>query len=138
METLNENVLLSEDLSYMGKSKAREAFSSSNLNKHQLTHFQYFLFFLSKCTCRVTVKLTETSLRILLQHMYKHFTLVLYIPLVIRRKLSVYKTFRKQPRPLLNVLCTFNSSPVSRRQEFIQALLMSIIWHKKLNLTSQF
>ena len=46
--------------------------------------------------------------------MYKDFTLVLYIPLVIRRKLSVYKTFRKQPRPLLNVLCTFNSRPVSK------------------------
>ena len=29
------------------------------------------------------------------------------------RKLNVHKTFRKCPRRLLNVLCTFNSRPVS-------------------------
>ena len=31
-----------------------------------------------------------------------------------RRKLNVHKTFRRRPRRLLNVLCTFNLRPVSR------------------------
>ena len=34
-------------------------------------------------------------------------------PVDTGRKLNVHKTFRRRPRCLLNVLCTFNSRPVS-------------------------
>ena len=34
-------------------------------------------------------------------------------PVDTGRKLNVHKTFRKRPRRLLNVLCTFNLRPVS-------------------------
>ena len=36
-------------------------------------------------------------------------------PLEIGRKLNVHKTFRRRPGRLLDVLCTFNLRPVSRR-----------------------
>ena len=36
-----------------------------------------------------------------------------YIPVDTGRKLNVYKTFRRRPGRLLNVLCTFNLRPVS-------------------------
>ena len=35
------------------------------------------------------------------------------IPVDTRRRLNVHKTFRRRPRRLLNVLCTFNLRPVS-------------------------
>ena len=35
------------------------------------------------------------------------------VPVDIGRKLNLYKTFRRRPRCLLNVLCTFNLHPVS-------------------------
>ena len=38
----------------------------------------------------------------------------LYYPIDTRRKLNVHKTFRRRPRRLLNVLCTFNLRPVSK------------------------
>ena len=34
-------------------------------------------------------------------------------PVDTGRKLNVHKTFRRRPGRLLNVLCTFNLSPVS-------------------------
>ena len=34
-------------------------------------------------------------------------------PLDTGRKLNVHKTFRRRPERLLNVLCTFNTRPVS-------------------------
>ena len=34
-------------------------------------------------------------------------------PVEIGRKLKVHKTFRRRPRRLLNVLCTFNLRPAS-------------------------
>ena len=34
-------------------------------------------------------------------------------PVDTGRKLNVHKTFRRRPRRLLNVLCTFNLRPVS-------------------------
>ena len=36
-------------------------------------------------------------------------------PADTERKLNVHKTFRRLPRRLLNVLCTFNLRPVSTR-----------------------
>ena len=52
-------------------------------------------------------------------HLYFYFLLVVS-PNVLRqikaldtgRKLNVHKTFRRRPRRLLNVLCTFNLRPV--------------------------
>ena len=35
------------------------------------------------------------------------------LPVDTGRKLNVHKTFRRSPRRLLNVLCTFNLRPVS-------------------------
>ena len=37
----------------------------------------------------------------------------IHYPLDTGRKLNVHKTFRRRPRRLLNVLCTFNLRPVS-------------------------
>ena len=42
-----------------------------------------------------------------------HINLKKYIPRRYRRKLNVHKTFWRRPRPLQNVLCTFNLLPVS-------------------------
>ena len=36
------------------------------------------------------------------------------------RKLIVHKTFRRRSRGLLNVLCTFNLRPVSRRYDCVE------------------
>ena len=38
-------------------------------------------------------------------------------PVDTGRKLNVHKTFRRRPRCLLNVLCTFNLRPVSTRYQ---------------------
>ena len=40
--------------------------------------------------------------------------------------LSVYKTFRRRPRGLLNFLCTFNLRPISRGTE--ADILVNIKW----------
>ena len=34
-----------------------------------------------------------------------------WLPVDTRRKLNVYKTFRRRPGRLLNVICTFNLRP---------------------------
>ena len=48
-----------------------------------------------------------------------------------RRKLNVYKTFRRRPRRLLNVLCTFNLRPVSKsKSNEIELLIYIFCWYK--------
>ena len=45
------------------------------------------------------------------KYCYEELLYFLY-PVDTRRKLNVHKTFRRCPRRLLNVLCTFNLRPV--------------------------
>ena len=45
--------------------------------------------------------------------------LITYNPVDTGRKLNVHKTFRRRPRRLLNVLCTFNLRPVSTGKKTI-------------------
>ena len=47
------------------------------------------------------------------QFAMKNYLSVWLIPLDKGRKWNVYKTFRRRPRRVLNVLCTFNLRPVS-------------------------
>ena len=42
--------------------------------------------------------------------------LIVYKPVDTGRKLNLHKTFRRRPRRLPNVLCTFNLRPVSTRR----------------------
>ena len=55
---------------------------------------------------------------ILDQHCYSHkllrnLWLCAGLPVDTGRKLNVHKTFKRRPRRLLNVFCTFNLRPVS-------------------------
>ena len=52
-------------------------------------------------------------------------------PVDTGRKLKVHKTFRKRPRRLLNVLCTFNLRPVSTGSShncFVKFFIRNGIW----------
>ena len=70
--------------------------------------------------CYSTVQINEYQSRQLQLHISIYtvfFNITLpkstHNPVDTGRKLNVHKTFRKRPRRLLNVLCTFNLRPVS-------------------------
>ena len=46
------------------------------------------------------------------------------IPLVTGRKLNVHEMFRRRPRRLLNILCTFNLCNVSKKTSLLQKLIL--------------
>ena len=58
-----------------------------------------FSYFMSSSTNRIAV-------------FYNFYSLICSHPVDEGRKLNVHKTFRRRPRCLLNVLCTFNLRPV--------------------------
>ena len=57
-----------------------------------------------------------------LNYTYSFYKQPVYNPVDTGRKLNVYKTFRRRPGSLLNVLCTFNLRPVSMGKQLVLAL----------------
>ena len=54
-------------------------------------------------------------------------------PIDTGRKLNVNKTFRRRPRRLLNVLCTFNLSPLLRGRSTASRILKKSYWCRSYN-----